>query len=66
MYAEDREQRAYGPGSAYIMAPFAYHAPGGECVAGFRPDRFYGCRHAKIIPFYWDGARLAGPDGCFL
>lgn len=36
---------------------------GGECVAGFRPDRFSDCRHARLVQCYWDGSRLSGPDG---
>jgi len=35
--------------------------PGGECVAGFRPDRFSECRHARQVYCYWDGSRLTGP-----
>ena len=38
---------------------------GGGCVAGFRPDRFSECRHARLLQFYWDGARLAGPEGSY-
>lgn len=34
--------------------------PGGECVAGFRPDRFSECRHARLVHCYWDGSRLTG------
>jgi hypothetical protein len=30
-----RERRAYGPGSAYVMAPFAYWAPGRFGTGGF-------------------------------
>ena len=33
---------------------------GGECVAGFRPDRFSDCRHVRLVQFYWDGAQLLG------
>jgi hypothetical protein len=35
---------------------------GGECVAGFRPDRFSECRHVRMAQFYWDGAQLL-PEG---
>ena len=36
---------------------------GGECVAGFRPSIFSGCRHARVVHFFWDGRMLYGPDG---
>jgi hypothetical protein len=28
---------------------------GGECVAGFRPDLFSGCRPAGTVQFFWVG-----------
>ncbi|HQN17853.1 MAG TPA: RES family NAD+ phosphorylase [Syntrophobacteraceae bacterium] len=36
---------------------------GGECVAGFRPNAFSSCRHARQEQFYWDGQSLLGPAG---
>jgi hypothetical protein len=35
----------------------------GECIAGFRPDRFSDCRQVRIIQLFWDGVRLMGPEG---
>ena len=32
--------------------------PGGDCAAGFRPDRFSDCRHVRMVQFYWDGSQL--------
>jgi hypothetical protein len=36
---------------------------GQECVAGFRPDLFSGCRPAGSLQFFWDGHDLWGPGG---
>ena len=36
---------------------------GQDCVAGFRPDLFHGCRPAGTLQMYWDGTSLWGPGG---
>ena len=71
----DPDPTRYGPAQGFgariraaggdgIVYP-SVRRPGGECVAGFRPDRFSDCRHARLIQCHWDGARLTGPDGSY-
>jgi hypothetical protein len=36
---------------------------GGECVAGFRPDLFSGCRPGGTVQLHWDGKHMLGPGG---
>lgn len=69
----DPDPECYGPAQAFGariraaggdgIAYASVRRPGGECVAGFRPDRFSNCRHARLIQLYWDGFRLSGPQG---
>lgn len=33
---------------------------GGECLAGFRPNAFTGCRHLRPVQWFWDGKALQG------